>query len=160
MISLDWMAVISGYQVTDMGQKRAAAPRDATIIDFVGTNIFWGIITVSRILRLLCIHSFHNIKSHSLDIKVLFVAAFWNRNNTVTNNTAQNINTKEKKSISPIGIKKGHICSINTHVSMSLLKITNGNRSQMHLVFSFLLDPSYRTWKDGEFVFFFLLNVN
>ncbi len=34
-------------------------------------------------------------KSHklSLDIKVLFIAAFWNRNNTVTNNTAQNNNT-------------------------------------------------------------------
>ncbi len=72
--------------------------RDATIIDFVGTIIVWGIITVSRLLRLLCIYSFHNIKSHkhSLDIKVLFISAVWNRNNTVTNNTAQN-NTKEKK---------------------------------------------------------------
>ncbi len=40
-------------------------------------------------------------------MKVLFIAAFWNRNNTVTNNTAQNNNTKEKKNISPIiGIKK------------------------------------------------------
>ncbi len=49
--------------------------RDATIIDFVGTIIVWGIITVSR---LLCIYSFHNILSnkHSLDIKVLFIAAF------------------------------------------------------------------------------------
>ncbi len=46
-------------------------------------------------------------RKHPLDIKVLFIAAFWNRNNTVTNNTAQNNNTKEKKkSISPIGIKK------------------------------------------------------
>ncbi len=47
--------------------------------------------------RLLWIYSFHNIKSHkhSLDIKVLFIAAFWN--NTVTNNRAQNNNTKEKK---------------------------------------------------------------
>ncbi len=58
---------------------------------------------------LLCIYSFHNIKSHkhSLDIKELFIAAFWNRNSTVTNNIAQNNNTKEKTSISPIiGIKK------------------------------------------------------
>ncbi len=49
--------------------------RDATIIDFVGTVIVLGIITVSR---LLCIYSFHNIKlhKHSLDIKVLFIAAF------------------------------------------------------------------------------------
>ncbi len=54
---------------------------------------------VLRFLRLLCIYSFHNIKlhKHSLDIKVLFIAAFWNRNNTVTNNTAQNNNTKERK---------------------------------------------------------------
>ncbi len=36
----------------------------------------------------------------NLDIKVLFIAAFWNRNNTVTNNTAQNNNnTKEKKKV-------------------------------------------------------------
>ncbi len=41
-------------------------------------------------------YSFHNIKSHkhTLDIKKLFIAAFWN--NTVTNNTAQNNTTKEK----------------------------------------------------------------
>ncbi len=52
--------------------------RDATIIDLVGTIIVGGIITVSRLLRLLCIYSFHNIKSHkhSLDIKVLFISAF------------------------------------------------------------------------------------
>ncbi len=75
--------------------------RDATIIDFVGTIIVWGIITVSR---LLCIYSFHN--KHSLDIKVLFIAAFWNRNNTSTNNTAQNNNTKEKKKVYPIENKK------------------------------------------------------
>ncbi len=70
--------------------------RDATIIDFVATNIVWVIITVSL---LLCIYSFHNIKLHkqSLDIKVLFITAFWNINNTVTINTAQNNNTKEKK---------------------------------------------------------------
>ncbi len=70
---------------------------DATIIDFVGTIIVWGIITVSR---LLCIYSIHNIKLHkqSLDIKVLCIAAYWNRHNTVTNNTAQRNNTKEKKS--------------------------------------------------------------
>ncbi len=56
-------------------------------------------IMVLRFLRLLCIYSFHNINSHkhSLDIKVLFIAAFWNRNNTVTNNTAQHNNTKERK---------------------------------------------------------------
>ncbi len=73
--------------------------RDATIIDFVGMIIVWGIITVSRLLRLLCFYSFHNIKSHkhSLDIKVLFITAFWNRNSTLTNNTAQNNNTKERK---------------------------------------------------------------
>ncbi len=29
-------------------------------------------------------------------MKVSFIIAFWNRNNTVTNNTAQNINIKEK----------------------------------------------------------------
>ncbi len=79
-------------------QHQLLSFRDATIIDFVGTIIVWGIITVSQ---LLCIYSFHNIKSHkhSLDIKVLFIAAFWNRTNTVTNNTAhnnKNNNTKEK----------------------------------------------------------------
>ncbi len=63
---------------------------------------------------------------------------------------------KKKKSISPIGIKKGDLCSVNIHVSIYLLKITNGNRSQMYLVFilyilsTFLLDLRYRTWKDGE----------
>ncbi len=48
--------------------------RDATIIDFDGTII----VMVSRLLRLLCIYSFHNIKSHkhSLEIKMLFIAAF------------------------------------------------------------------------------------
>ncbi len=30
-------------------------------------------------------------------MNVLFIDAFWNRNNTLTNNTAQNNNTKEKK---------------------------------------------------------------
>ncbi len=46
--------------------------------------------------RLLWIYSFHNIKSHkhSLDIKVLFIAAFWN--NIVANNTAQNNNNEKK----------------------------------------------------------------
>ncbi len=65
------------------------------IIDFVGTIIVWGIITVSRLLQLLYIYSFHNIKlhKHSLDIKVLFIASFWNRNSPVTNNTAQYNNT-------------------------------------------------------------------
>ncbi len=79
--------------------------RDAMIIDFVGTIIVWGIITVSR---LLCIYSFHNIKSHnhSLDIKVLCIAAFWNRNNTVTNNTAKNYNTKEKSPSLLLELKK------------------------------------------------------
>ncbi len=78
-------------------QKSWLYTRDATILDFVGTIIVWGIIMVLRLLWL-CIYSFHNIKphKHSLDIKVLFIAAFWNRNNTVTNNTAQN-NTKERK---------------------------------------------------------------
>ncbi len=73
-----------------------AGTRDATIIDFVDTIIVWWIITVSW---LLCIYSFHDIKSHkhSLDIKVLFIAAFWNRNNIENNSTAQNNNTKEKK---------------------------------------------------------------
>ncbi len=33
--------------------------------------------------------------TNSLVIKVLFIAAFWNRNNTVSNNAAQNNNTKE-----------------------------------------------------------------
>ncbi len=61
----------------------AVRNRDAAIIDFVGTVIVWGIITVSRLLRY-----------DSLDIKVLFIAAFWNRNNTVTNNKTQNNNTK------------------------------------------------------------------
>ncbi len=32
---------------------------------------------------------------NSLDIKVLFIVAFWNRNNTVSNNPAQNNTTKE-----------------------------------------------------------------
>ncbi len=117
--------------------------RDATIIDFV-----WGIITVSRLLRLLCIYSFHNIKWHkqSLDIQVLFIAAFWNRNNTLTNNTAQNNNTKEKK-VSPIGIEKGDLCSVNIHDSISLLQITNGNRFISGI---FILYLRYRTWKDGK----------
>ncbi len=72
--------------------------RDATIIDFVGTIIVWWIITVSRLL-LIPQHKNHKL---SLDMKVLFIAAFWNRSNTVTNITAQN-NTikKEKKSLSP-----------------------------------------------------------
>ncbi len=60
--------------------SKYARNREATIIDFVGTIIVWGIITVSR---LLCIYSFHNkLHEHSLDIKVLFIAAFWN---TITN---------------------------------------------------------------------------
>ncbi len=52
---------------------------------------------------------------------MLFIAAFWNRNNTLTNNTAQNNNTKEKK-VSPIGIEKGDLCSVNIHDSISLLQ--------------------------------------
>ncbi len=65
------------------------------IIDFVGTIKVWGIIMVSWLLG---IYSFHNLKSHkhSLDITFLFIASFWNRINTVINNTAHN-NTKEKK---------------------------------------------------------------
>ncbi len=48
---------------------------------------------------------------HSLDIKVLFIAAFYN---TVTNNTAQHNNNKDKqKSISPNVIIKGDLCSVN-----------------------------------------------
>ncbi len=85
------------YNPIHMGrQHQLLSFRDATIIDFVGTIIVWGIITVSQ---LLCIYSFHNIKSHkhSLDIKVLFIAAFWNRTNTVTNNTAQIITLKKIK---------------------------------------------------------------
>ncbi len=39
----------------------------------------------------------HKITKHFLDIKVLFISAFWNRNNTVTNNTAQNNNSKKNK---------------------------------------------------------------
>ncbi len=63
---------------------------------------------VSRLLRLLCLYSFHNIKLHkqSLYIKLLFIAAFWNRNNTVTNNTAQNKNTKEKSPSLLLELKK------------------------------------------------------
>ncbi len=82
-----------GYSVTPVWT------RDATIIDCVNTIIVWGIITVSWLLRLLWIFSLHNIKwhKHSLDIKVSFIAVFLNRNNTVTNNTEQNNNTKEKK---------------------------------------------------------------
>ncbi len=55
------------------------------------------------------------IKSHehSLDAKVLFIAGFWNRNNTLTNNTAQNNN--KQKSISPIRIKKCDCSSVNIH---------------------------------------------
>ncbi len=69
--------------------------RDATIIDFVGTIIVWGIITVSRLL-LIPQHKNHKL---SLDMKVLFIAAFWNRINTVTNNTAQNNNIKKEKKV-------------------------------------------------------------
>ncbi len=52
--------------------------------------------------RLLCVYSFYNIKlhKHSLDIKVLFISVFWNRNSTLTNNTAQNNYTKEKVNLS------------------------------------------------------------
>ncbi len=57
--------------------------RDAPIIDSVGTIIVWGIIKVSRLLSI-SQYKNHNIKSHkcSLDIKGLFIAAFWNRNNS------------------------------------------------------------------------------
>ncbi len=51
---------------------------------------------------------------------------FESRINTVINNTAQNNNTKEKKSISPIGIKKyieiiyRLIHTRNCHLSLSV----------------------------------------
>ncbi len=46
---------------------------------------------------------------------------------------------KKKKPISPIGIKKGDLCSVNNPCQYALLKITNGNRSQRYLVFSFCI---------------------
>ncbi len=67
-----------------------------------------------------------------------------------------NNNTKEKKSISPIAIKKGDLCSVNIHVNISLLNIKMERDHQVFGVFilyilsTFLLDLSYRTRKDGE----------
>ncbi len=55
------------------------------------------------IMHLFIFQHYLCIKSHelSLDIKVLFIAGFWNRINTVTNNTAQNNNKQNtNKSIS------------------------------------------------------------
>ncbi len=52
--------------------------------------------TVITIIMHLLI-SQNKLHKQSLDMNVLFIDTFWNRNNTLTNNTAQNNNTKEKK---------------------------------------------------------------
>ncbi len=70
--------------------------RDATIMDFVEVYSLRNNHSSMIIMHLL-------ILQHKI---TLFIATFWNRNDTVTNNIAQNNNTKEKKSISLIGIKK------------------------------------------------------
>ncbi len=73
---------------------------------------------------------------------MLFITAFWNRNNTVTNNTAQNNNTKEKKAISPSGIKKGDLCSVNIHVFPFWVPILEKDHKCIccfHFVYSFYI---------------------
>ncbi len=53
---------------------------------------------------------------------MLFIAGFWNKNNTVTKNTAQN-NNKQKdkqKSIPPIRIKKGDCLMQSFNVQLAV----------------------------------------
>ncbi len=61
------------------------------IIDFVGTIIVW--LDYSNHGFTIIMHYYVLLHKHSIDNKVLFIAAFWNRNTTVTNNTAQNNNS-------------------------------------------------------------------
>ncbi len=108
--------------------------RDTTIIDFVGTIIVWEIITVSRLLWL-CIYSFHNIKihKHSLDIKVLFIVAFWNRNSTVFMSI------------------KYWLCQYFPFENNKWKLITNVfGVFILYILSTFILDLRYWNWKDGE----------